>query len=351
MIRIYYAKDEKNMKGMIFKRSITVMSIITSMLMMFSLAFVNVQATIEPAISFWADPATVYFTTANATLGQKFNVTMWINTEVNASYLNTYSWQVKLTFNSTLLNATKASYTGGTTSAFFTGHANVPIPAIIDNVQGFVLIGESLLGSDIRAPANASLFYAEFEIMAEPDVNNTLTCGLNFDFSTGDCALLDSDLNDHIAEVTFKNGNFTFAPAPPDTTPPTIATPTQTPVSPVNANTSVAVSANITDGVGGSGVKNATLSYTANNLTWANVTMALSSGVWTGTIPGQVNGTTVQYKIIAYDIAGNVAVKDNTSLYYSYHVIPEFTGVLLIVMLMLAAGAIVAYRKKFVKLL
>jgi hypothetical protein len=349
MIKIYYAKDEKNMKGMIFKRSITAISIVTLMLMMFSLVFVNVQATIEPAISYWVDPATVYFTAANATLGQKFNVTIWINTEVNASYLNTFSWQAKLTFNSTLLNATKALYTGGTTSAFFSGHATIPLAANIDNVQGFVLIAEGLLGSDTRAPANASLFYLEFEIMAEPDVNSTLTCGL--DFEIANCVLLDADLTDHFAEVTFKNGTYTFAPAPPDTTPPTIANPTQTPVSPVNQNTSVAVSANITDGVGGSGVKNATLSYTADNLTWTNVTMALSSGVWTGTIPGQVNGTTVQYKIIAYDVAENVAVNDNNSIYYSYYVFPELTGVLLVVMLMLAAGAIVAYRKKSVKLL
>ncbi|RLI17124.1 hypothetical protein DRO54_11990, partial [Candidatus Bathyarchaeota archaeon] len=48
----------------------------------------------------------------------------------------------------------------------------------------------------------------------------------------------------------------------------------------------------------------------------------------------------VYYKIIAYDDAGNVQVKDNAGEYYVYHVIPEFLELPLLILALTASGTI-----------
>jgi len=112
-----------------------------------------------------------------------------------------------------------------------------------------------------------------------------------------------------------------------DNTPPVIYAPTQVPpANNVSSWQDVEVTANVTDLE--SGVREVLLGYTTNNgLTWETEMMLLNStsGLYEGTIPGQPFGTAVQYRITAYDNAGNVAVEDNAGEYYIYNVIPEFT--------------------------
>lgn len=48
--------------------------------------------------------------------------------------------------------------------------------------------------------------------------------------------------------------------------------------------------------------------------------------------------TTVHYKIIAYDNAGNFAVSDKAGQYYVYTVVLEFSNWLLILLMLLAAS-------------
>jgi hypothetical protein len=244
------------------------------------------------------------------------------------------------------LNATRVGYTNGTTSSFFYGHGTVAVPSVIQ--VGSILFGESLLGEDIRTPGNGSLYYVEFLILAAPTGNATLTSLL--DISASNNYLLDSNL-DEVAPTRY-NGVFNFAVAPPDTIPPTISDLTQSPIgSQVPANTTVTVSANVTDNVGGSGVANATLWYSTDNVTFASGPMVLSLGLWTGTIPGQVNGTTVYYKISASDIAGNTAFNDNNSVNYTYYVFPEFTAIFLLMILAALTAAMLFCRRKAAKLL
>ena len=119
----------------------------------------------------------------------------------------------------------------------------------------------------------------------------------------------------------------------------------------VYANQNVTVSVNVTDNPGGSGVKNVTLSYTVNNATWNDVSMSLNatSGLWAGIIPGQINGTLVQYKIRAFDNAGNLAINSNAGAYFSYLVIPEFTPIMLIMLLTIQTAVVIAVRKRFIR--
>ena len=108
-----------------------------------------------------------------------------------------------------------------------------------------------------------------------------------------------------------------------DNTPPVIGTPVHTPEIP-DADEAVTVSVNVTDAfeVRPDGV---ILSYsTDGGETWNNVTMSKTTGdTYEGEIPGLPAGTNVQYKIIAYDYAGNFAVDDNNGQYYVYVVKKE----------------------------
>ena len=116
-------------------------------------------------------PAALNFYTNTTSVGTMFNVTVWVTTTVD-----TYDWQVKMFFNPSQITASQAGYTDGATSAFFKGHTTVPITPIIDNSAGYVLHGESLIGTtDAIPPGNGSLMWVEFQIIATPPTGGTLS--------------------------------------------------------------------------------------------------------------------------------------------------------------------------------
>jgi hypothetical protein len=58
-------------------------------------------------------------------------------------------------------------------------------------------------------------------------------------------------------------------------------------------------------------------------------------------------GTEVRFKIVAFDNAENNATKDGTSVDYTYMVVPEFSTLIVIPLLMIATLlAVIVYRKK-----
>jgi hypothetical protein len=144
-------------------------------------------------------------------------------------------------------------------------------------------------------------------------------------------------------------GKTAFTIGPIDETPPTIGIPTREPSGDVQPYQNVTVSVNVKDAE--SGVENVTLSFTIDNgATWKNITMTLnnSTGLYEATIRGQEAGTTVRFKIIAYDVVGNVAVLDGTQPYCVYVVIPELSTSMaftyLFVVLLLAASYTLRFR-------
>jgi len=133
-----------------------------------------------------------------------------------------------------------------------------------------------------------------------------------------------------------------------DTTPPLIGPLSREPESP-DAMETVMVSGNVTDAE--SGVQTVILSFTIDGgFTWVNITITLPIGdIYIGEIPGLPAGTTVQYKIIAYDKAGNWAVYENGE-YYTYTIIPEFPNwASLLLVFLVFATALVALNKRRVK--
>ena len=116
------------------------------------------------ADAMWIEPSSVNLNTATHDVGYKFNVTLWTNVS-QASF----SWQFKLLFNTAYLNVTACVFSAGGTSDFYVGHGTVPVTAIIDNVNGYVLHGESLVGTDSRPAGWGSLSIVEFVVTAVPE--------------------------------------------------------------------------------------------------------------------------------------------------------------------------------------
>jgi hypothetical protein len=331
-----------------FKKSIA-NAVAIMIIAAFLLGFAAVRTTnaeLKPAVSIWIDPQAVNITTAAYHMGDKLNVTLWANSYQDASNFATFTWQITINFNASLLSVTRVGYSNGSTSDFFTGHSTVPVSPIITSTS--VSTGESLIGTDSRAPGNGSLCWVEMQINQEPTGNATITSTLDIDNS--DTFLLTGDL----IEITSTkySAQYNYGSAPADVTPPTITNVARNPATAqVSNGTAVAVNATITDPDGSSDVKNATVYYTINNSTWTPVAMTASGTTWTANIPGQVNGTTVYFKITAFDYAGNNQTKyEPTNAVYYYYVVPEFTLAILVAMMAVLAVAMIAYRKKLIRL-
>jgi len=118
------------------------------------------------------------------------------------------------------------------------------------------------------------------------------------------------------------DGHTVFAVFIADNSPPDIGVPIQNPPAGniVHVNESVEVSIAAVDSI--SGVKNVTLYWTRNGgITWTDVEMSYHSatGVWKAAIMGCTESL-IQYKIGAYDHAGNHIINDNNGSWFSYSV-------------------------------
>jgi len=118
----------------------------------------------------YVSPSTLNFNTTTP-LGHKFNVTGYIANIT--SDRPAFTWQVQMFWDLTQLNVTRARYTGtaGVMSEFFEGHITTSPGASINYATGYVLIAETLMGTDTAYTGEGvakSLFWVEFEIIAAP---------------------------------------------------------------------------------------------------------------------------------------------------------------------------------------
>ena len=74
----------------------------------------------------------------------------------------------------------------------------------------------------------------------------------------------------------------------------------------------------------------------------------IAQDTFSATIPPLPYQTFVEYKIIAYDNFNNSAVNDNQGVFYHYTVIPEFSSVIIYVILLGATlvTAIIIIKKR-----
>jgi len=106
-----------------------------------------------------------------------------------------------------------------------------------------------------------------------------------------------------------------------DSSSPNVSDVERTPTDPEYDETTV-VTASVAEPVSASGVKTVILSY-FDGSKWINVTMASGSDWYTATIPELPYATSVQYKIYAFDNAGNFRVTDVRSYIVTDKTVPE----------------------------
>jgi hypothetical protein len=125
--------------------------------------------------SMWVEPSAVTYSPANASIGTKFNVTVWLNIASD----KVFGYQVALLYNRTQLRGVSAGFTEGSTSQFMEGHSTQTTGPTIDTSylgNGSVLAFESCKGDDfIPAPKAGSLIWVEFEILIMPPEGQTYT--------------------------------------------------------------------------------------------------------------------------------------------------------------------------------
>ena len=135
-----------------------------------------------------------------------------------------------------------------------------------------------------------------------------------------------------------------------DKTSPLITSHFRFPDDDVEPNEPVKVAVNVTDFL--SDVKNCTVSYRiAGESTWINIPMTLNQTtmLYEAFIQIQEPNVEVEYRIIAYDNAGNVALEDNNGQYYTYTVIPEFPSITTLLLMLIVLSIIASVKRKVLR--
>ncbi|MFX1559316.1 MAG: hypothetical protein ACFFBL_01890 [Promethearchaeota archaeon] len=168
----------------------------------------NYAAAIDPnephqPNALWVEPSTGVV----RTVGEKFNLTIWLNITEEC-----FAWQLKILFNSTYFTVSRVGYTDGYKSDFFSDQSTITITPIIENSQGYVIAGETLLESNTRSPGYGSLMWIEFSLETLPTVEQF---GFSFSVPYGvDTFVLDPYL-DTIA-IEHVDGTTISIPQPQD---------------------------------------------------------------------------------------------------------------------------------------
>ncbi len=225
------------------------------------------------------------------------------------------------------------------------------VTVIVDNTLPTVRIDEPIEGSYLAGIVGIKVFIqednldkAELTINGTEVVSWTLSGEHVFNWNTTTYAegiyfikLSALDKAGNIGEKTVK--------VTVDNTSPIIEAAAWTPEEP-STGEQVNVTVKVIDPQPGSGVQNVTL-WHKNTTTddWQPIPMSLNltSGNWTATIPAQYAETTVEFYIEAFDNAGNKAVTDE----YEYNVIAPagipLAWIAAIILLILAATAAAIY--------
>jgi hypothetical protein len=71
-----------------------------------------------------------------------------------------------------------------------------------------------------------------------------------------------------------------------------------------------------------------------------------TTSLYEGTIPGFQSATTVYYKVIGYDTAGDYFVQDNAGLNYAYPVVPELSTLTMMLFLVCSGASLAVLLRR-----
>lgn len=152
------------------------------------------MARAQTTATMFVDPASI----VNTNLGPSNNFTVTINV---TDLADLYTWQIKLWFDPLIVECTDAYYPPG--HVFF-GMQMIPVTPEIDNTQGYVVFGASLLtptGIDVDLGVLCAM---DFHVL---DIGSS-----NLTLDDVDSFLLDSNLDD--IPAIFEEGFFSNVPTP-----------------------------------------------------------------------------------------------------------------------------------------
>jgi hypothetical protein len=173
------SRGERHMKIKI----LVSMLLITFLLMNVCAVLVMADVPAEPhgADAMWVEPSSITFTNVNGSIGQKFNMTLWLNMTKDV-----FNYQVALRYNRTQLKCLRVIPTARPTSVYMSSApSGTTFSKVIDTSflgNGSILASETCSAPDyIPGPNSGSLFWAEFQIMVLPTSGNFTS---KFDIST-----------------------------------------------------------------------------------------------------------------------------------------------------------------------
>lgn len=143
------------------------------------------------------------FSTDTTAVGFKFNATLWAS---GLAAQPVYGWQVRLNYNATILNATRAFLPLPSDPDYILfGQPSLRPPP--SRTPGSVLIGDTSLGASVTSATPKKLGTVEFQIMLAPLTGDTLSSSLNI--NNADTYLLDDVLNE--IAITKTSGTYEFS--------------------------------------------------------------------------------------------------------------------------------------------
>ena len=199
-------KGEVKMKSRLAKALVI---LITAMLLVSIVpVFAGAPSEAHDAPAMWIEPASIDLTTGEPlhTIGYLFNLTVAVNMSLD-QYVG--AWQTKILFNPAYVEAVRAEYTDGIKSNWFAGLGTIPVIPIIDNVTGYVLHGESLVGAAVNNLGAGTLFWVEFVVTDVPPKSGSIS--FDFDITTtypDDTYVMDE--NDAVISMSTYNCAYSF---------------------------------------------------------------------------------------------------------------------------------------------
>lgn len=288
--------------------------VLTSFLLNMFVVLARFPSEPHNADAMWIEPSTATMP-ASCGIGYRFNVTVYVNLTFVSG-----AWEFKMLYERNRLNCTGCWYTAGTKSQFFENISSVgvsPSYGAYDATRDRVQFGESWTGlGPMRSPGYGSLARVEFEVVAEPSENQTLTSWI--DIST--CAQGPNPRTRVIDElgntvvISAYDAEYVFAWTRFDAFLFPTCPPPYVPSNQTRIRESVLVKVNVTGFV----VEQVVLKFRKQGEQWFNVSMLFNGteGFWTQTIPAQTENCTVEFFAEAYDELGASTV----SSVYSFRV-------------------------------
>ena len=143
------------------------------------------------------------FSTDTTAVGFKFNATL-LTSGLGAQLV--FGWQVRLNYNATVLNATRAFLAAANDPDYiFFGIPTIRPPP--SRTFGSVLLGDTSISSSASSATPKKLGIIEFQIILAPATDKTLSSSLNI--NNGDTYLLDDALNEIV--ITKTGGSYEFS--------------------------------------------------------------------------------------------------------------------------------------------